>query len=51
MVENKDPNIKTLLEEAKKNKFSNSKKEYVFTNSKSLYAILESKNPLKNRGQ
>ena len=51
LVENKDPRIKTILEEAKKNKFSNNKKEYVFTNSKSLYAILESKNPLKDRGQ
>jgi len=49
MVENKDPAIKALLQEAKTNKIANNRKQMVFTNSKSLYAALENKNPLKNK--
>lgn len=51
LVENKDIRLRAILEEAKTNKFANKKKEFIFTNSKSIYGMLESKDPLKNRGQ
>lgn len=48
MMENKDPRIKNVLEEAKTNKFANKKKQFVFTNPKALYAALGEKDPLKD---
>ena len=47
-MENKDPRIKNVLEEAKTNKFANKKKQFVFTNPKALYAALGEKDPLKD---
>ena len=47
MMENKDPRIKNVLEEAKTNKFANKKKQFVFTNPKAFYAALGEKDPLK----
>lgn len=49
MVENKDPAIKDLLNNAKNNKIANNRKQMVFTNSKALYNALEMNDPLKKQ--